>query len=410
MFSSMHTGGGHIETFFVFALPFAISLWQSSRHWWVKALALLAVGVTLAAMITTVARGGILGALAVILVSAFAVVRQARLKTSSSKVGTALTLSLALLGIGALLAGVFANPFFRERIAHTVGDAGVRVSHWRQSIAMSTTGVSDVLFGLGLGAYPRAYLLSATEPLGTYSFENAGAASFLRLGSGGTLYMSQRITLAPYSDYRLRLRTRTTDPAQTLEISICEKSLFNSHLCEWRSVQTKVGTAWATHELLIPSNQLGLGSWWARRPLQFSLLNSTAKTLIDIDNLQLLDGAGNNVIRNGDFQAGGDHWFFNSGNHLAWHAKNLWVHTYVEQGLLGVLVLSTLILAAGARLLRRAWRGDATATPWLAALAGVLTIAVVDSVIDAPRLALLFVLTLLVGASKPRRRRSLMRK
>ena len=404
MFSSMHTGGSHIETFLVFALAFVIAQWRSATRWWLKAFALVAFGLTLAAIITTVARGGILGALAVIGVFAVSALRHARLKGSLTGNSAALTVSAALLGMCVLVVGVLGNPFFRERFAQTAQDVGVRVTHWRQSLAMSSAGPGDVLLGQGLGAYPRTYLLSATEPLGTYSFENVGGESFLRLGAGGTLYMAQRITLVPHRDYRLRLSTRTADPAQSLEISICEKSLFNSHQCEWRGVQTKADTAWTTHELLITSNQLGTGPWWARRPLQVSLLNSAARTLIDIDNLELLDSTGKNVIRNGDFATGGDYWFFNSGNHLAWHAKNLWVHTYVEQGLLGVLTLSALMLATGIRLLRRVWRGDQYATPWLAALGGVLTIAVVDSVLDAPRLALLLVLTLLVGASKPRRR------
>ena len=53
------------------------------------------------------------------------------------------------------------------------------------------------------------------------------------------------------------------------------------------------------------------------------------------------------LLGNGDFQHGNDRWFFTSDrHHLPWHAKNLWLHVYFEQGVLGLLIFSALLVFA----------------------------------------------------------------
>ena len=50
-----------------------------------------------------------------------------------------------------------------------------------------------------------------------------------------------------------------------------------------------------------------------------------------------------------------------------------------------------------ARLAREGWRGHRLAWAWLASLAGLLTVGMFDSLLDAPRLATLLVALLLLG-------------
>ncbi len=55
-----------------------------------------------------------------------------------------------------------------------------------------------------------------------------------------------------------------------------------------------------------------------------------------VDDMSLVDARGRELLGDGEFARGADHWFFTSDrHHLPWHAKNLWLHFYVEQGWLG---------------------------------------------------------------------------
>ncbi len=390
-FSSMHTGGGHIEAFFVFALAFAVDLcWRNSR-WVSRLVGLSAVLIIFAALNTTVARGGQVGAALVVMISLFGAWRARR---ASGQIGY--VIAAGGIGLVILVSGFLASDFLQARWARSGEDAGIRWRHWTQSVGFATADLGTWLFGLGLGSYPRAYLFAGSEPLATYSFNGDGDKRFLRLGEGGTLYMAQRLPSNTPVELNLSLDLRA-DANARLAVSLCEKHVFNSHRCSWQEVPAS--SDWQTQALSLINPQQEQVAWWARRPLHLSLLNLTSGSVISIDNLRLTDSKGRSFLRNGDFELGGAGWFFNSGNHLAWHAKNLWVHIFVEQGLVGVLVWSGLFLVAGWRLWRRLWRGDASALAWLAALGGTMPIAFIDSVLDAPRLALLLVLTLLVGAS-----------
>ena len=145
------------------------------------------------------------------------------------------------------------------------------------------------------------------------------------------------------------------------------------------------------------------GPLWPPRLAVFSV-EVSGPAPVDLSSFALVDAGWQALLANGDLARGSDFWFFTSDHeHLPWHAKNLFVHTYVEQGLLGVAAL-TLILAAGAvRLFRQALGGQTLAGPTLAALAGLLTVGMVDSVVDMPRVTvfLMFLLWLALTLRQP---------
>ena len=398
-FSSMHIGGGHIEAYLVCALPFTwLLLWQD-KSIWIKAIATSVFLLAIYALITTVARGGIVALAAVFLILATGMYRTLRVRGMSRKVrytGSVLLVS----GIAVLIAGLVSATFLQQRFSQTDADAQTRFTHWSKSIDLLQNNWHEWLFGAGLGRYPERYFFANFDAgMGSYRYQAEGANHYLSLNSGGTLYMAQRVEVTPGTPYTLEVDVRSNGQATNLNISICEKRLFNSHLCVWLDAPVTPGAGWQHQRIEFSSGEVGQGEWWSRRPVQLSLYNPQEKSIVDVSDVRLTDSSGANLISNGDFAQGGDHWLFNSGNHLAWHTKSMWVHLLFEQGLFGLIVFFVLTLVAVRQLICSLWAGEPHATVWLASLSGLLIIGVVDSLFDAPRLAMLLVLTVLVGAS-----------
>jgi hypothetical protein len=92
----------------------------------------------------------------------------------------------------------------------------------------------------------------------------------------------------------------------------------------------------------------------APTPGQALDVHQNKTTLIDVDNVALLDDSGRNLVRNGDFSKGMQRWFFSTDSHLAWHTKNLFVHVLFEQGWFGLGAFVVLLAATDLTLLRRA--------------------------------------------------------
>ena len=82
--------------------------------------------------------------------------------------------------------------------------------------------------------------------------------------------------------------------------------------------------------------------------------------------------------------------------------KNLFFHVLFEQGFLGLLLFSALVIYAMVRLGRAAWCGDVFGLTLFASLAGFLSVGLVDSLIDETRLGFLFYFLLLTGLMLPK--------
>lgn len=392
-FSSMHTGGGHIEAWLVAAMPF---LWLGMfrpRHLLLTA-PLAALGAYV--MLFTVARGGVL-ALAVAL--AILALGSGRLYARSREKGYLLPLGLIALVAAVVLAGI-SGGYFQQRLAQAGQDWQIRVDHWDQALGLRDDGAFTRLFGMGLGSFPRTFLQRgpAAQQPATYGFGVAGGNTFLRLGSGETLYYTQRVPLAGDSRYRLELDARAPAGEARLDTPVCEKQLLNSRECVWFGFAVPGDGQWhhLTHEFA--SGKLAAGAAWEHPPVELVLHHPDKQGLVEVDDIRLLGPDGEDLLCNGDFSAGGDCWFFKTHSHLPWHIKNLWVHVLFEQGWVGLLLFAGLSFLALGRLARAGWGGQPLAWAWLAALAGLLTVGLFDSLLDAPRLATLLVAGLLLGA------------
>jgi len=98
------------------------------------------------------------------------------------------------------------------------------------------------------------------------------------------------------------------------------------------------------------------------------------------------------LLTNGAFEQGLDRWLMYSDIHLAWRALNTPVQVFFEQGLLGVMAW----LALGIGVLAGAVGRGRTPAAAAAAAVGFVIVACFDTLLDAPRIA---VLLALVGCS-----------
>lgn len=398
-FSSMHTGGGHFEAYLVMALPFVWGLIFTSRNLFYRGglAAIFLLGAY--ALFSTVARGGAVAlgvALAILIVGTWL----ARSKHSRHRTGHAVPMLLGVLTVAVMIAGA-SGVFWKQRITQTSTDADIRFRHWSEVLDIRDAGWMTVLFGQGLGSLPATNLMSHLPvEAGSYRYTSDNGNIYLALNSAGTLYMAQRVPPRPAETLTLKLDARVPSAPTGLEASLCEKNLFNSRRCLWLKLDVKADTQkWQSFSQTFFSGDVGAGNWLTRRPVQLSLYNPAPGTIVAVDNVRLLDGAGQNLVKNGDFSQGGDFWFFKSGDHLFWHAKNLWVHLLFEQGWLGSLLFSMIMILALLRLARPVSHGALEPTVWLAALGALATVGIVDSLLDAPRLALLVYGVLFVGAA-----------
>jgi hypothetical protein len=201
------------------------------------------------------------------------------------------------------------------------------------------------------------------------------------------------------------LRSPATGAA--LDALLCEKSLQQSFRCASASFPvTTSDFAWGRHERKIDTEFIGSGSPLQRRPVVLVLVNSGKASAVDVDNVRLVDNNGHDLVANGDFSEGGAHWFFSADDHLPWHIFNLWIQILFEQGWVGVIAAAIAVAMALARLADAAWRGDFFCTATLAALVGMLLVGLTESLLDGPRVALLFFLLVFVGLAFPTRRDS----
>lgn len=394
-FSAMHTGGSEIETFLVMAVPFVLlALWHGrTLALRVAGFALLLPGVYLTAL--TVARGGA-AALGVAMVVLAAGVWRHRSKGGGSKafVVVALAASTGVLGVGVT------GDYFARRMAHISEDWQVRSAHWQAVLDLRDRDWQTALLGQGVGRFPEAYLFRFPHRVqpGGYAFRQEGDNAWLTLAGGETLYMAQRVPVVAQQRYRLTLRARTADPGARLGVPICEKHLLDSHDCVWSVVKIAATGDWQTVSVAVSSGSLGAGNLLARRPVELALFNDSAGTRIDVDDIQLADASGTPLVRNGDFSAGADYWFFKTHSHLPWHIKNLWVHLLFEQGWLGVLGFVLVIATCMGGVVRGFWNGDPNRSVLLASIGGFLLVGVFGTLIDSPRTTVLFGLIALLAA------------
>lgn len=327
--------------------------------------------------------------------------------TLSAQGWTAIAVLALLTAMAIPVAGSY---YASERFSTARADWQQRLRHWRLTLNMMNSDDATALFGMGLGTFPATYFWH--NPLGevpaafSYERENGkdgdGANRFLRLragtysaGYGELLRMLQRVELQPYTPYLLSFDVRTLHGGAFLHINLCERQLLYPQNCIPLPLQSlTAASGWQSRQLWFSSGPAGHA--WLRSPQQFEIAVEGEQAVVDVDKLSLKAGAdATELLRNGGFERGNDFWFFSSDrHHLPWHTKNLALNLYFETGWLGLFGFCFLVGAACLHLLRRAWHGDMAAASWLAAILAFLTVGLFDSLLDVPRIGLLFFLLL----------------
>ena len=299
--------------------------------------------------------------------------------------------------------------FVSARFSDRSGAVRDRMVHWQDTLNMMDSTLATQFFGMGIGRFPALFFWRSprTAPPGTFTLVDEPGNTFLRLGGtndrlgGVTLYYAQRISPEPYRSLMFSFDVRTTFPKARVQAGLCESLLLYSENCETKSLPLqKSDGSWQRLEIPFQSRQLGAWHRFGKKPVQAWLVNPVGATHIDIDNVRLTDASGNNLLKNGEFSQGGDHWLFSVSNFWPWHIESIWVHTFFEQGWLGLILLFSLIVYAACRLLMLVSRGQLIALAMLVSLAGFVTVGTFNSLFEFPRVAVLFYLMLFIALIK----------
>nr|WP_315240273.1 hypothetical protein [uncultured Albidiferax sp.] len=318
--------------------------------------------------------------------------------------------------VGGIVSIFGGGTYMSERFSTTSSDMDNRVTHWTQGWNMLTAPLDPVL-GKGMGRYPASYFLTgaATEHPGDYRLKSEGGNTYLVLGGGKQRYMgwgeilrvSQRIR-APQGPISVALRVRTANELG-LHLEVCEKHLlYNGGCFVGASGVKSMPGVWQDLRIPLGGKNLAGGDWYAPRMVAFSIATGTPRALLDVDNIQLLGPDGRQLLDNGDFSEDMQRWFFSSDrNHMPWHMKNVFMNVLFDQGGVGLLLFSAMLLAALWRVSVGTAKDHPLAPGIAGGLVGFVVVGLFDSLVDVPRLAFMFYVVLLLGltvrqASAPR--------
>ena len=242
----------------------------------------------------------------------------------------------------------------------------------------------------GLGTYPRLWVDRAppnTGPSNIRAGQQAGL-TFVTLQGRQPLFFVQKIPAAPGQPLRLTFRARAQAANATIAVGLCEKWLLYSFACATGTHRATTPGVWET--VALPLTLPGTPGRLAL-PLEF-YLSVAPGAEIDITALRLIDPAGANLLRNGDFAESTRFWFFTDDNHVLWRIFNQYLTSFFEGGLLGVIALVLLLTTGLTAAIRALSRGEYLAAPLAGALSAFTVSCLFDAPLEAPRLALLFYL------------------
>ena len=391
-FSASHTGGAYVDCYLAAAIPFLMVLSFEARRWPTRVAGAVLMLAAIYALMVTFSRGGYLSlgvAVGVVLLATLLKVRRF-VRGAVILVGMAGAIVLIALPI-------FNSGFAQARFATTSADMAFRQAHWQDALAIRDPDWLTSLFGMGLGRFPETkYWRSTLHPkVGTYQLNADAGNTYLRLDAGDPIGLDQIVAVEPGQNYLLELDVRANKPATKITVNLCEKSLLTSANCI--SPTFDLGNAfgaWRSLQAPIDTSALVVRPWHSQRPVKLTLSYAVAQSTIDMDNVKLLAENGSNLLRNGDFTQGLDHWFLATTGtlHAHWRTHSLFYSILFDQGWFGVVTLGGLFALALGRAARKVWLGDALSAAPLAALSGFLVGGLFDAQIDAPRFLLLLLL------------------
>lgn len=399
-FSVMSLGGAYVECYLAVATPFLLAYLMARP----SALRLLGGAALLAgtsyALMVTYSRGGY----AAMALGVGVMLGGALLARQRQRQRRGLAVALAMAGLAGITAyPVLTGAFAQARLNTVASDLNIREQHWAESLRLLGNEPLRHALGVGLGRYAEAFFWAGPqgEQAGGHRlFDDLAHGPALRLGAGFAYFVDQIVALQADAHYRLSYRMRPDGPASALIVELCQKWLVSSAQCtrgqplaDAAPTLRPVAGVWQTVMLDIQAPAAGPGR--LPRPLRLSLHNE-GTVPVAVDQVSLLSDAGLEMVSNGGFSQGMDHWTITSDQHLSWHAKSMLLGVYVELGLLGVAAMLAQLMAGVWRAGGATLRGRPEAMAMLAALAVFGVIGMIDTLVDAPRFLLLWLLLCLM--------------
>lgn len=419
LFWEMHVGGAAIDAYLALAVPFAAwSLWsaRSKGHWGVAAVLVLLAEY---ACLTTFSRGVYVAVGGQLIVLGALLLRR-KVAGAQDRSGfhshpaAAITLVLVL----ALQAIVVLNSesFMLSRIGSSERDLRSRIAHWQQGLNLLKT-PTDWLFGTGLGRLPSRYDATARggEFPGTVTLGSDGFNPVVRLAGprslpalGGLYGLTQQVSINARPPLRVSFDARAERPTR-VRLSVCEVHLLYERHCLAAVVRLEPGGPglWHTASVRLDGPKLSAGVAYAQRSAVFAVTVLDANATVELDNLSITSADGSEQVSNGGFAQELSRWFPVAQNQfLPWHIDNLYLDLLIERGASGLAAFLLLVGAAVWRLGFGAARHCAISPFLLASLTGAMTVGVVSSIMDVPRVAFGLLLVVLVSLSlKPESKR-----
>lgn len=384
-FSAMNKGGAYIECFIAVTSAFVAAAALGARGAGARlglALLLAAAGFAVA---VTYSRNGW---------AAYAVVLAATavfgLRRAWGRRGGALGL-LAVLGLAVAAAvPVLGGDYAQGRLAQTQKDLDVRVAHWRDALSLRGGSMLTAAFGAGVGRFPEMHFWNSREPrAASFLIEPGDGNRFLRLGSGAPVYIDQIVSPPGGQELELTINVRTAAGdrrAPQLKLVLCRKWMLTSSDCEEAAVGGLVMPGfWQTQQAQFAALPAPTSLAERLAPIKLAIVTPDQGRVVEVDNVHLRAKGGSNLLANGAFENGMDHWFFATDLDPPWHIHSLPVSLLFDQGWLGLITGAALALVALVAGLRAAWRGS---LPGLAALSGLAAFGVsgsLNTLIDEPR-------------------------
>lgn len=398
-FSAMHVGGAFIEAYLALATPFVCMAVLQSANRILRLGGIVLMLVASYALAVSFSRSGYLAFGSAM--SIFLLYWQLSIRREGR--GRLLAAVMALGGLAVALP-VVTGTFAQQRFSALADDYHLRQEHWQKSLALRGGDFATQAFGVGVGRYPLTYYLFANDTTrpGSFSLETTGNRPVLKLGGGSPIYFEQIVSIQSGQRYRLSFDVSADQSGLVPAFSLCEKWMLTSISCKAiRSPPVSEPGVWKRQEAYVDSGELGVRPWYGASRIKFAFALPPTATTIRYANVRLEDSRGRDILYNGAFEYGTDGWFFSADEHLPWHAKQLWLGELFDLGWFGVGALATLVGVTLIRGIRQAWRGNLFAAAATASILAILLVGLFDTLIDAPRFLMLFVMIAGMAAFTP---------
>ncbi len=299
-----------------------------------------------------------------------------------------------------VIAAATETQYMASRFTTLVPDLETRVGNWKAGLAARDPGIATLLFGMGLGTYPR---VAAARETGrgvpsNFVVGDDGGKKYLSVTDRSLDYFGQKLRLPAAGDLHLTASVRPHGAPGGASVVLCAKWLLYSADCVPAGLPAPVPEQWNAATVDFPAASLAplRRAGPVPRPIEISFSVNRDQT-VDLAEVSLRDADGRELLANGGFTNGTARWQFTDDDHPAWRIMDFFLLLLFEGGALGLAAFVALVLAAAAGAAAAIGRGEPMGAPVLASLLAFLAAGVMDGLMDAPRLMSVFSLVALLG-------------